>query len=162
MHITMIPKKQLDFLTSLMTNNQSRSIVTSLALAKVLGDNVALPLGKVESIDAHYDFTYKYSNSQVLGAINEIAMLDISTVYELAKKIYGSRYATAYPDGPLLMMSKDKATLDFFGITRVFSDEILTAITENNIKLMDYYSNFKEIVNVFTSKHVDVLEAQYD
>lgn len=140
--ITKLSKDSRDFISELSLSGRSKELQTSLAVARVLANDIPLPSAPVESITSFYSFQCRINVEDILNTINEICLLDVSTVLDYTIKFYKLRYDTCNPNKTIVALNKETAIVDFFGISSVIDDVAIKAISEDPIKITDLVNKF--------------------
>lgn len=126
---------------------------TSIALGVAISRLLPLPSSAVDSAETHYLFGVKAMANEMLSAFNEAIVVDIELVGEAARTYWLIRYANAYPDPSLPMVS-----LGEFGfLTKLagagrYLNEETHAFCEKHSELMVVLIN--RITNVLKDKQV--------
>lgn len=149
--ITLLPQQLQNFIVSLNTNNTSRDGLTTLAIARVLGDKFSLPTAPVTSIEAFFNMHNKAQLFELVSNLNELTILDTNAIIDYTNRFYKFRYEKTYPSTGPLALNVDKAIIDFFGISKVFDPETIKLIESNPIKLTDMCHKFNDIIKAFSS-----------
>jgi hypothetical protein len=145
--ITKLSKESQDFIGYQVSNNKSRSLITSLALGKVLADRLSLPSTPVDDIGTYYRQSSATDYNTLLSDVNELLILDIQAVNDSATKFYMNRYYNAHPAAVTIAINAESAIPDFFSISRSFDKTTLSLIAENCVCLTDSVSKFKRLVS---------------
>lgn len=158
--ISKLKKESQDFIASLSTGNKSRSVVTSIALGKVIADRMLLPSGEVENIAEYYRTSSTADFNTLLSCVNELVIVDITAVTDYTAKFYMNRYYNAYPAPVTIALKCETAVTDFFSIGRSFDKTTLDVIQEHHVCLTDLVSKFKLLIQELNNTQgvVDGLE----
>jgi len=146
-YITKLSKASQDFISNLAMTGKSRSLETSLALARVLANSMSVPSTPVESPVIYFKTTYQISIEEQLSNINEIVVLDIQTILDYALKFFQFKYFTVHSDSHVLALNCETAIVDFFKISKVFDQEALKAIQENCSFITNAVNNFNRVID---------------
>lgn len=130
---------------------KSRSMQSSLALAKVLSTNLTLPSAPVDDIAHYYRAQCQIDVEAMISIVNEIMLVDTKTVSDLVHKFYCLRYCSAHPSCHVFAFAKDTAVEDFFGISREFDKACLEIIKAYPAELSTYVNLFKKMVEELKS-----------
>ena len=143
--ITKLSKDSRDFISELSLVGRSKELQTSLAVARVLANDLPIPSTPVESIVSFYGFQCKVQVESILNTINEICLLDVSTVLDYTAKFYKLRYDACHPNKTVLALNKETAVVDFFGISSVIDASAIKTISEDPVKMTDLINKFVNI-----------------
>jgi hypothetical protein len=130
--ITKLDSTSQGFISELSSSNASRNYVSSLCLAKALTHCCLLPATPVEDINAFYRTHVQVEIERKVNGVNELLVLDTTTVIDLCMKFYMLRYTTAHPKCHVFTFNKETSLEDFFGISRVFDAVTIKTIKENS------------------------------
>lgn len=143
--ITKFCKDSRDFISLLSLNGKSRSLQVSIALGRVLSNNLPLPTGPVDSIVSYYNLQYRNEIEQQVSVINEVCLLNVNTVLDYCLKFYAYRYNCANPDDVIIAVNKETALVDFFKLSSIFDNEAIKTIVENPVEMTDLVNKFNKI-----------------
>lgn len=144
--ITKLSAQSQDFVSMMTQGAKSRTLQSSLALAKVLSTNLCVPSAPVDDIAQYFRTQCQIDVEATVNCVNEIMVVDVKTVMDFVGKFYRLRYCMAHPSCHVFAFSKETAVEDFFGITREFDVASLTAIKEAPSDLSAYVNHFKKMV----------------
>ena len=158
--ITKLSPSSQTFVTELNSTMQTRTRAVSLAVAKVMADNAALPSSAVDDIVAFYRTHCQIDIEMKVNEINELMALDTKQVIEYCLKLYTLRYYFMAPPAIVYSFNKETAVEDFFGISRCIDRETISSVIKvdcGNIarfvgKFNDMYNElFKQVLEQNTN-----------
>lgn len=144
--ITKLSPKSQDFLSIMTQNNKSRSLLASIAVAKALTFDTSLPSAPVDDVLQYFRTQNLIQIESFVNDVNELMVLDVKTVLDLAFKFYQQRYMSAYPSARVFSFNKGTGVVDFFGISRSIDEATLKAIEEDPGTLAVYTNNFASMM----------------
>jgi hypothetical protein len=144
--LTKLDKNTSEFISLLVTKSDQKSKLVSISLAKALSDKLPLPISTVECIDIHFSANYKVQTSETIAIINELIPLNKEEVLDYAKRFYKFRYNQVYITSIVPYINKDTAVEDFFGISKVFSEDFIVTVKEQNSIITSYINRFNDLL----------------
>jgi hypothetical protein len=150
--LSLLGPNAVAFINRLASNNQGKTPLVSIALAKAISSTLFLPTSPVEVIDQHYRTVCSITAAQQVSAINELVIIDTTAVLHYIHCFYVARYFTAYPPDTLWCLNPDTVMQDFFGISQGVDETLLTVIKENPLKLTQYHNSAMALVKELQSK----------
>lgn len=144
--ISKLGKSSQDFVSTMTRNAKSRSMTASLALARVLANELGLPSSPVDSIQQYYQVQCRIGVEGKLCVINELMIVDCKLVLEMVEKLFRLRYSMAHPPATVFAFKADTAVEDFFGISREFDQATLQAVKLAPGELTAYVNEFTTMV----------------
>lgn len=144
--------KAREFVVGLGSMGRSRTVATSIALARALVWNRALPSSPVESPVLFYRTQISPQVTDMICMINEMAMVDVTAVQDFAESFWMTRYNTAHPKPNVLALDKERAVEDFFGLSRTVSPETITLIKQYNTELTILINGFVELIGCLSAE----------
>lgn len=144
--LTKLDTETASFVSELVNQGNQKSKLVSLALAKVL--SAQLPVMIIPSDYPEVDFArlHKVELTQKIIRVNELVLVNVDETLDLVKKFYIYQYNVHHSVNAVPYLHKDTAVCDFFGISKVFSPDILELITDSHSKLTYYISKFTNIL----------------
>lgn len=140
--ITKLSKDSRDFISELSLAGRSKELQTSLAVARVLANDLPLPSTPVESIASFYSFQCRIEVEGILNTINEICLVDVATILDYTSKFYSLRYNACNPSKTIMAFNKETALVDFFGISSTLDANAIKAITDEPNKMTELVNRF--------------------
>lgn len=154
MNITNLTEKQRQFLTFLSSNNKSRTPEVSLSLGFAIATRLAIPSSPIEDLLLFFKTQHQISADSTIYAFNEITILDKESVLSYVQKFYQHRYNSIYPKQGMFALNKERGLIDFFGLSKTFSEVELSIISEDPVTLTDYINNFQSIIDTLKLNQV--------
>ena len=144
--LTKLDKETTTFVAELVNQGNQKSKLVSLALAKAIATK--LPPLTIFSDYPEVDFArlHKVELTQKIIRVNELVLVNVDETLDLVKKFYIYQYNLHHSVNAVPYLHKDTAVCDFFGISKVFSPDILELITDSHSKLTYYISKFTNIL----------------
>jgi len=121
------------FVSSYNVPDLSRSLITSIAVAKVIAYELTLPSSRVDNLRAYYRNNIGVSESfNHIDMINNWISLDVDKVNEIIYEIYSFRYNTAFGSAKnnATYVSHNRCVSEFLGVACALNAETLKAIDE--------------------------------
>lgn len=144
--ISKLGKSSQEFVSTMTRNAKSRSLTASLALARVLANQLPLPSSPVDNIQQYYQVQCRIGVEGKLGTINELMLVDFKLVLEMVEKFFRLRYNMAHPPVTVFTFKAETAVEDFFGISRDFDQATLEAIKLAPGELTAFVNDFTTMV----------------
>lgn len=139
------------FINRLYSVGTSKSLITSVCIAKVYVQKLQLPLtptGQLQTAE-YFDMNLKIEADLFLSKINEIILIDKQTCLDLISRFYSYRAAVFFSTFSPLRVREDKGLIDFFCLDRFFDPVTLETIDKNGkitIELMNGFSKLFEVL----------------
>lgn len=144
--ITKLSSKSQTLISEITAGNKSRALPVSIALARLIANKLALPTSEVECIDNFFNTQHSVVVQARLSILNDIILLDLTTVLDLIKRFYAFRYLQISSPKHVLL-KPDSAVLDFFRITRSFDIATLEAIQNNATLITELTTRFIDLID---------------
>lgn len=141
-----LDKNTSDFISTLVTKGEQKSKLVSISLAKALADKLALPCEAVDCIDLHFSMQCKTFVCEAIANINEIVSINKEETLDYAKRFYKFRYNQLVVTDIVPFINKETAVEDFFGISKVFSQDMLDIIKDQNVTVTSYINRFNDLL----------------
>lgn len=145
--ITKLGPNSQAFIAEMAINNQSRSIQSSMAIAKALTFCAALPSTSVDDATAFYRTHVQFDIESKLNSVNEIFVLDTKVIMDFCLKFWQLRYQTANPTCHVFSFNKETAVEDFFGISRCFDKASISVVKNDPLVLAAYINKYKNMLD---------------
>ena len=145
--LTKLSKDSQDFITNLTINNQSRSLVATLALARCLAYKAELPSSPIDDVESYYRSNCQITDTTMISKINELSILDIDSVIQYAKKFFMFRYSVVHDDCYAVALNKEYAIADYFKISKSIDRVAIDTICEQHIKVTQYTNSFYKLIS---------------
>ena len=120
-----LDKDTASFVSVLVTQGNQKSKLVSLALAKALSTDLPVLITPCDYPDVEFARLHKNDIMHKIIAVNELLLVNQDETMELVKQFYIYQYNIFHSVNPVPYLNKDTAVYDFFGITKVFSPDIL-------------------------------------
>lgn len=138
--------KESQELVSKLAAEGSKTLLASLAIAKVIAYGLDLPSSKVESVNQYFNVTHKIKASEIVFTINEIIILDTNIIIDYIIKFYNYRYDHLYPNNVVIAVNPNTGIIDFFNISKYFDNATLEVIATNPSKLTMYCNKMRNLI----------------
>ena len=138
--------KSLKFISDISLGNKSKSVIASLALAKVIAYSLPIPQEEVKTIATYHDVTNKLDVMDTLYRINELVPIAIEKTADLVSDLYAYRYEQLYPNAIFTLVGNITPIEDFFGITLHVAKVDLDVIKDNPLQLTEMTLGFKLLI----------------
>ena len=126
--ISKLSKPSIEFVNKVAAMGGSRSGLFTIAVAYTVSRQFNLPAGEVSDCTAYFRLQCESEVREMLNTLNEVMPFNTREALELTLAFYKFRYRSAVPIAIPLAFSADSALEDFFGLSQVFSQEILGRI----------------------------------
>ncbi len=133
------------FVSYLAYGDRTRSLLTSLAIAKTLSNTASLPSTPVEEIESFYKANVLIPLRTKLSALNELVVVDCETILDYAQRFYKVRYHCAFPSRKVYCINSDTAVEDFMGLTLVMDSKAIEALRSNPIELTKLHNSLTDL-----------------
>lgn len=150
------------FISELTSGNKTRTLPVSIAIARVIANEVILPSTEVDNITTFFNVQAGIDCSKYVSDINEILPIDSQCIMDLIVKFYNYRYNSAYPCSHILAVKKETAIVDFFRISKVFDETTLDVIKENCVQLTELVAKFLKLITELKNKDSNLLNTNID
>lgn len=150
--ITKLGPQSQGFITELSSLNASRSMASTLALARALTLCSNLPATPVEDVDAFFRTHVQLDLETTLSTINELTVVDIKSVLDYALKFYKARYNSAHPSCFVYTFTCETAIEDFFNISRTIDAAALKVIRDEAPVISVRLNKFIKLIEELTKK----------
>ena len=152
--LSMLSKQSLSFVNQTTASGGNRSKPFAIALGYVLARQLSLPAEPVEEISMYYRLQHAQSVLSELDSINECMPLDTRLARKMVEDFYVFRYRAANPAMIPLAFQKGSGVVDFFGISTVFSKDVLEEIEASPDKLTNFVNGLSALFADVKAKKV--------
>lgn len=142
---SLLTKEASTFVSTISNKGNSRKLIVSLVIAKLVSDKIELPTTEVEDPASFYKSTYGYSVMQVVNSLNEVLVLDLPTINKLIENFYAARYSILHPCSINVLYANNPVE-DFFGITKHISNDNIDLIKDNYLEVMELQLGFSKLI----------------
>ena len=144
--LTKLDSETAAFVSELVNQGNQKSKLVSLALAKALSADLPVMITPSDYPDVDFTRLHKVNLMQKILMVNELVLVNVDETLDLIKKFYVYQYNIHHSVNAVPYLHKDTAVYDFFGISKVFSPDILELISDSHSKLTYYISKFTNIL----------------
>lgn len=141
--------KSTRFVSTVMSTGKNRTKPFLIALAFVIARSLQVPVVRSEDILDEYRLQCSVSVSARLGVYNEFFPVSREETERLIKAFYQQRAKALYPDLVPMALREGKGVVDFFGLSRFFSEEDLTVIHNESEALTRYVAEITHLVEIY-------------
>ena len=141
----------IQFISAIMSMGVNRSKAWAIAVGYVLARELPLPVERVEDIVTYYRLHAQLDAFRLLDMINELVPMDTAYAKTMIESSYLQRYNALYPPEIPLALREGKGLVDFFGLSRVFSEDTLEEICCNSAKITNYITGITGLVKELTA-----------
>ena len=120
-----------EFVAFLANGERPKSFAVSLAIAKVLANDAALPTSMLDDVQAYFRTMVQIDLTTKLSALNEYAILDTETILTYACKFFALRYSVLFPSKQIFCLKAETALEDFLGLSAMLDPACVFALKEN-------------------------------
>ena len=113
--ITKLSPTARTFVAEMANTNASTNPIVTLAIAKAISRLALLPSGEVENPTMFYKTSSYLNISEIVSTLNELFLIDSSTVLNYVERFFMVRYLAAHPKRFLSTLSADNIVADFLG-----------------------------------------------
>ena len=146
--ISLLNKRQQEFMTDLAVKNLSKGSITTVALARVLARLIAVPGSPVNSVEQYYREQGAGIVDNILEALNQIAPFDHKTAKDLSLHFFRYAYDVSHGDLVSYPCGFQSGLASFFRLNKHFSQETLCLINDKHQEIAQMVSYLTEIVDV--------------
>lgn len=143
--LTKLSKPSLAFINSVTNVGANRSEAYQIALAYVLARPLALPAEPVEDPVHYFRLQHEIAIVHALDDYNELAPVNVNVVKDLVLNLFQHRYAAANPAIIPLALREGSGLVDFFGLSKFFSEATLCVIEKDSEKLTRFISGLTTV-----------------
>lgn len=147
-----------DFILKVPEVSKSNQELVAMALAKAVANELPLPSSAVELATEFYLNSTYVNTRDLLSAINEIVVVDLSRVQELVKTFWLIRYNILFPRKKLFQTNQIVSESHFFGFSSLLSPTDAVFIQQNTLALIILANGFSNLICEITSSEVKVGE----
>lgn len=144
-NLTKLSPGSQSFVSQVASMGRSMSETAAIALARMISAEFTIPSQPVEDVEHYYRIQCEILANNVISEVNEFCPVDAKAALELTRRFFMLRYTMTHPQKNVFSFRADKTVEDFFGLSRVFSDETLKTIRENGTDLAFYANGFRGI-----------------
>ena len=144
MSITKLSRESQNFINKISLEG-SRSTIVSLAIARVLANGIPLPSTKVDNLNLYFNNSARLEIEQFIYKINELVLIDTKSILNSIIAFYSFRYYNLFPDNTVIAINPTTGIVDYFGISKFFSDEVIEFIKNESSKLTVYNNDFMRL-----------------
>lgn len=134
------------FVSYLAYGDRTRSLLSSLAIAKTLSNTANLPSSPVEDIEAFYKANIVLPLQTKLSALNELVLVNCDVILDYARRFYMVRYKNAFPGSKIYCMSSDTALEDFMGMTIALDKNAIEVIRDNPVEMTKLHNSLTDLL----------------
>lgn len=149
-NLTLLTKENADFIQSVLQKNTSRSKEVSLSIARILANQIKLPLPDQaydkDNINEYYRLNYQISIENTISIINEICIIDVETVKDYVIRFLKFRYDNAYSTQVVSISVPGEELETFFKIKQYFDKDIVECIKSNLNSIVGYSLGFNKVI----------------
>jgi len=150
--ISTFTSRSITFISDSTISARGKKLTSSIALAKILAYDSNLPVEPVKDIVSYYQSTVKMDVVKSIFNINEYIATDIDKVESLHSMFYIARYYQLHQCKLPVLITKETAVEDFFGISLSVPSDIIQTIKDNPLTIskavLDYSQLLKDIKGV--------------
>lgn len=146
--ISLLNKRQQEFLTDLAVRNLSKGATTTVALARVLSRLITIPGSPVNSVEQYYREQGYGIVDSVLETLNQITPFDYKTAKDLSLHFFRYGYDVVHGDLVNYPAGYQNGLASFFRLNKHFSEETLCLINDKHQEIASMVSYLTEIVDV--------------
>lgn len=137
----------IQFISAITSSGANRSRAWIIAVAYILAQRLALPSEKVEDLGVYYRLHHATDVIEILGCLVEFMPMDSAEIRGLVENFYTFRYQAANPPAYPLAVREDKGLVDFFGLSRNFSDALLSEIQLCSTKITHHVTGLNKLLD---------------
>lgn len=134
------------FIQNIPQISKSSQEVVAVALAKVVANELPLPSAPVESAVEFYLNTTYANTRELISAINELVVVDLTRVQELVKTFWLIRYNILFPRKKLFQTNQVVSESHFFGFSSLLSPTDALFIQQNSQLLIQLSNGFAQMI----------------
>lgn len=146
--ISLLNKRQQEFMTDLAVKNLSKGSVTTVALARVISRLVPVPGSPVSSVEQYFREQGTGLVDNILESLNQVAPFDYKTAKDLSLHFFRYAYDVVHGDLVNYPNGYTNGLASFFRLNKHFSPDTLSLINDNAAEIAAMVSNLSDIVDV--------------
>lgn len=144
--ISLLNAESIEFVNKLASNNQGKSLAVSIGIAKAISAVLPLPSSPVESPEQQYRLTCSITALMLLSRINELVLVDTTTIEAYIRKFYLARYYAAHPPLLLCCLSPATAVQDFFSLQMGVDETLMQALQQHTLRITQYHNSARTLI----------------
>jgi hypothetical protein len=133
MKVYQLPKEAVRIVSTLSTAASIAADHGKAAIAQAVCDYYSIPSAPLKDPKGWYMFNRSEDINHLLGELNELFAIDISTIADYAYMFFSFRYNVTYPQKRMAISSEQYAALDALGYTRSFSASLSPEVFSKDI-----------------------------
>lgn len=153
-YISSLSSNSIKELSAIQNSGHNLKRYFPLALGYIIARNVSLPVEKIEDPVSYFRIQHEITANRIISAINELTPFDVRQAIQDARSFYCFRHEAINPQAIPLFPNKEKAVVDFFSISKHFSNEVIelisnqnTELTQTLVRLSSIYSDIVQGLN---------------
>lgn len=155
--LTKLSQQSQLYIGFISSNMRSRSKAISLAVARIVASNLALPNENVDIVQ-FYNLQHRMEVECLINRLNRLVILDVESTLDYVKKFYQFRYESMYPSQHVLAISKEFAIVDFFKISKIFDEATLNVIKNDPVIITEANLRFTQILSELLLENKDAAQ----
>lgn len=142
-----LSNETLRAISNIAATGANRCEIFPVAVGYTVARLLSIPTEKVEDISTYYRLNATSTILSFLDSINECLPFNTRSGREAVEAFYLHRYYSLYPLAIPLALRKDHGLCDFFGLSKIFSDDTLCLIEKESEKLTNLVNALTLVVN---------------
>lgn len=139
-------EKTQEFLTYASNGVRSRSLLSSVAVARALSNRLPVSVGIQENLGEFYKNTCEFTVRSLLSKLNELISLDVDLILVYTEKFYQVRHYAVNPPECVYCSRAETAVTDFFGLSFGVSGDVVDQITGAPVEATKLYNGFQAMI----------------
>lgn len=136
-----LSKDSLELINRLSSNDQGRSPLATIALAKALSALLPFPSAPIDSPEQLFRVQCSIPVDLTLSRLNELVLVNIADIRTYVRQFYLLRYYSAFPMRQVCCLNPQQVVADFFNLQMVITDDLIAVMRQDPLRLTQYHNS---------------------
>ena len=136
-----LSKDSVELVNRLSSNDQGRSPLATIALAKALSILLPLPSAPIDSPEQFYRVQCSIPVDLALSRLNELVLVSLADIRTYVRQFYLLRYYSAFPMRLVQCFTPQQVVSDFFNLQMVITDDMIAIMRQDPLRLTQYHNS---------------------
>ncbi|MGI9211349.1 MAG: hypothetical protein ACR2HF_02655 [Methylococcaceae bacterium] len=136
-----LSKDSLELINRLSSNDQGRSPLVTIALAKALSILLPLPTAPTEAPEQLFRVQCSISVDMALSRLNELVLVNLADIRTYVRQFYLLRYYNAFPMRQVCCLTPQNVVADFFNLQMGITEDMVAVMTQDPLRLTQYHNS---------------------
>lgn len=136
-----LSKDSVELVNRLSSNDQGRSPLATIALAKALSILLPLPSAPIDSPEQLYRVQCSIPVDLALSRLNELVLVSLADIRTYVRQFYLLRYYSAFPMRLVQCFTPQQVVADFFNLQMVITDDMIAIMRQDPLRLTQYHNS---------------------